>query len=120
MFRLLCHWVIVAGSFLLVSHLLPGFHVASFGTALLVSVVYGVLIVLASILLFPFAWTLFIFVPRPIWKLLCLVFVNSLLLLACTHLVRGFRILGYEQAALAAVLLAVITGVLDHLLRDTA
>ena len=115
MLHRIVHVFIAAGAFLLVARMVPGFVVPDFKVAFVVSMIYGVLTVLASIVLFPLAWTLFIFVPRPLWKILCLVFVNAGLLLACTFIVREFQVRDYGQACVAALMLSVITGILDRI-----
>jgi uncharacterized membrane protein YvlD (DUF360 family) len=114
--RRLAHWIASAIAFLAVSHLVPGFTVPDFATALAVSLAYGFLVLVASLLLLPFAYTLFLFVPRAIWNGLCLLLVNSALLIACTTIVRTFQVESYGSACAAAVLLSVITAVLSKLL----
>ena len=46
MLRLLAHWVLSAVSVTIVANLLPGFRIATFGSAMLVAAVYGVLEIL--------------------------------------------------------------------------
>ncbi|MBI4863708.1 MAG: phage holin family protein [Candidatus Riflebacteria bacterium] len=115
-YRRLVHWIASALAFVAVAHYLPGFKIPDVQTAVVLSLIYGVLVVLASIALLPLAYTLFIFVPRPIWKLLCLLFVNSALLVLCTRIERSFRIASMSDAMVAAVLLALLTGLFEKLL----
>ena len=114
--RRLIHWAASALAFLAVAHLLPGFHVQDLDTALVVSLLYGLASSIASIALLPFAYTIFILVPRPIWKLGCLLLVNSALLLMCTHAVAGFQVSSCSMAAAGALLLSAMTWIIEKLL----
>ena len=108
-------WAGTAGALLALGHALPGFRITDFNTALFVALAYGLLVTLVDLLLIPFAYTIFIFVPRTIWNLGCLLVVNAGVMLALAHWTRGFRIAGWEPAAIAALVLAAVSWVLGML-----
>lgn len=110
MIYLLLNWFLSALSLLIVAHLVSGFQVASFGTALVASLVIGLinatLGLLLKIVTFPLTVVtlgLFLFV------------VNALVLLLAAKLVSGFLISGFGSALLAAVVLALVHLVLRRL-----
>lgn len=108
-------WAISAAALLGLAHTLPGFKVVDFNTALVVALLYGLVVTAASVLLIPFAYTLFLFVPRSIWKLACLLLVNGGVMLLLAHYVRGFSITGWQPAVIAAVVLAAVNWVAGQL-----
>lgn len=107
---LLLHWMLSALSLMIVAHLVSGVQVASFGTALVASLVIGLinatLGLLLKIVTFPLTIVtlgLFLFV------------VNALVLLLAARLVSGFLIAGFGPALLAAVVLALVHLILRRL-----
>lgn len=111
MVTLLIVWITNALALLIVAKILPGFHVASFGTALLFAIILGLLnaIIRPIILLLTLPFTiltlgLFTFV------------VNALMLTLASHIVRGVMIDSFSTAILAALLLWFISFISNALI----
>lgn len=109
MVYLLVSWFISALSLMVVAHLISGFTVQSFGTALLASLIIGLvnatLGLLLKIVTFPLTivtFGLFLFV------------VNALMLMVSASIVPGFRVEGFIPAFLGAIVLALVSTVLRH------
>ena len=111
MMFLLLNWMLSALSLMIVAHVVSGFHVESFGTALLASLVVGLinatLGLLLKIVTFPLTIVtlgLFLFV------------VNAIVLLLASKLVPGFLIAGFGSALLGAVVLSLVHLILRRIL----
>ena len=109
--RLLLQWILSALSFMIVSYLLPDFHVQNFGGALVVAAVYGVLhVLLFGVLVFltliPVILTfgLFIFV------------INALLLYLTAEILKQLQIENFFTAIVGAVLLTILNWIWRRLL----
>ena len=110
MLYLITNWFISALSLIIVAHVVSGFTVRSFGTALLASIVIGLvnatLGLVLKVITLPLTivtFGLFIFV------------VNALMLLLTASIVPGFRVEGFLPALLGAVVLTIVGTVLRHL-----
>jgi putative membrane protein len=111
MLRLLLHWVLSAVSFTLLSKFLPGFHVASFGTAMMVAAVYGILHVLLYKILVIIA-----FIPVFLTLGLFTFVIDAFLLFLADQFVDGFNIDNFGITLLAAVLLTILNNIWWYLL----
>ena len=107
---LIVNWVLSALSLMIVSNLVPGFRVESFGAALVGALVLGLinstLGILLKILTFPLTivtFGLFLFV------------INALMLRMASSLVPGFYVDGFGPAFVGAIVVAVLNTVLHHL-----
>lgn len=103
MVRMLVNWILSAVLLLVVSRVVPGFVVTSFGAALIAALVIGfvnaTLGLILKVLTFPLSIVTFgIF----------LLVINALMLLLSARFVPGFAIHGFAPAFWAAVLLAVL------------
>jgi putative membrane protein len=110
MMYLIVNWLLSALSLIIVAHIVPGFHVRSFGSALIASLVIGLinstLGVLLKILTLPLTiltFGLFLFV------------INALILRMTSGLVEGFYVDSFGPAFIGAIVLALVTTVLRHL-----
>lgn len=115
MVHLLLSWILSALSLLIVAHLVPGFEVQSFGTALVAAIVIG--LVNATIGL------LFKIVTFPLTILtlgLFLIVINALMLKLAAALVSGFTVRGFLPAFLGAIVLAVVNAILRWAVFDQA
>jgi putative membrane protein len=111
MIRILIGWVLSALAFLGLSKLLPGFHVRSFGTALIVAAVYSLLHVALHFILFQVLWILTI--PFVILTLGLIYFVvNAVILWLTDRLVEDFHIESTGILLVAAVLLTIVNGII--------
>jgi putative membrane protein len=111
MLRLLLHWVLSAVSFTLLSKFLPGFHVATFGTAMMVAAVYGILHVLLYKILVIIA-----FIPVFLTLGLFTFVIDAFLLFLADKLVDGFDIDSFVITLLAAILLTILNNIWWYLL----
>jgi putative membrane protein len=107
---LIVSWFISALSLMIVAHVVSGFSISSFGTALVASLVIGLvnstLGILLKILTIPLTlltFGLFLFV------------VNALMLMVAASVVPGFRVEGFLPALVGGIVLAVVSTVLRHL-----
>jgi putative membrane protein len=110
MLYLIVNWFVSALSLLIVAHVVPGFQVRSFGTALVASLVFGLinstLGLLLKVLTLPLTivtFGLFLFV------------VNAIMLRLVSGLVAGFYVASFGPAFVGAIVLAIVTTVLRHL-----
>jgi putative membrane protein len=109
--RVLIAWLLSAAAFLGVSKILPGFRIASFGTALMVSAVYSVLYVVLHFILFKVLWILTI--PFVILSLGIIFFVvNAVILWLTDKLVEDFDIDSTATLLMAAVLLTIVNWII--------
>lgn len=103
MLRLLLHWLLSAVALLLVSNIVPGFVVAGFGSALVASIVIGLVNVVIGwplkVLTFPLA-----FLTLGLFYLV----LNAILLKIASAFVPGFHIEGFMPALWGAIILSLI------------
>lgn len=109
---LLLRWVISALALLLVTYLVPGFYVQSFGYALIVALVIG----LVNAVLRPLL--ILLTLPVTILTLGLFVFViNALLLMLVGAILEGFDVNGFVPALIGGILLWVISWLTNSLLK---
>jgi putative membrane protein len=111
---LLVQWLLSAIALLVVSRIVPGFHVAGLWPALIASLVIGLLNATLGLFLkivtFPLSiLTLGIF----------LLVINGIMILIASSLVRGFHVNGFAPAFWGAVVLALL-GVVIRALKKNA
>lgn len=100
---ILAKWVLSALSFLLIANIVPGIHIASFWTALVVALLWGLLGVTLRPLL------VILTLPVTILTLGLFVFViNGFFLLLLAKVVEGFEVNGFSAAFLGALALSVL------------
>jgi putative membrane protein len=111
--RLILHWILSAIALILVSHLVPGFHVSGLIPALIAAVVVGLLN--ATVGLFVKIVTL----PLTILTLgLFLLVVNGLMILLASAVVPGFHVTGIGPAFWGAVILALLGMLIRAIVKD--
>ena len=110
MMFLLVNWFLSALCLMIVAHVVSGFHIQSFGTALLASLVIGLINATIGLVLkvatFPLTlvtFGLFLFV------------INALMIYLASSIVPGFFVASFGTALVAAILLAVLHMVLRNL-----
>jgi putative membrane protein len=107
---LILHWLLSALSILIVAHVVPGFEVRGFGTALLAAVVIGLVNATLGFVL------KILTLPVTILTFgLFLIVINALMLLFAAMLVPGFAVHGFGPALLGAIVLSVVSFVLRFL-----
>lgn len=110
MLYLIVNWFLSALSLMIVSHIISGFIVRSFGAALLASLVIG--LVNATLGLIVKLLTL----PLTILTFgLFLLVINALMLMVAASIVPGFRVEGFLPALLGAIILSLVSTLLRHL-----
>lgn len=110
MLHLLVNWFVSAVSLLIVAHLLSGFELRSFGTALVAALIIGLLNATLGLLL------KIVTLPLSIVTFgLFLFVVNAVVLRLASSLVPGFFIAGFGTALVAAVVLALVHLILRRL-----
>jgi len=110
---LLLQWLLSAIALILVSKIVPGFHVAGIWPALIASLVIGLLNATVGLVLkivtFPLSiLTLGIF----------LLVINGLMILVAAALVPGFKVTGFTPAFLGAVVLALLGMVIRLIVKE--
>lgn len=111
--RLLLHWFLSAIALLIVSEIVPGFHVAGLWPALIAALVIGFLNATIGLFLkivtFPLSiLTLGIF----------LLVINGLMIYFASRIVRGFHVSGFVPAFWGAVVLALLGIAIRALTRE--
>ncbi len=104
-------WIVNAFALVLVSYLLPGVHVAGFGSALIAALVLG----LVNTLIRPVLVLLTI--PVTIFTLgLFLLVINGLMFWFVGSILRDFQVDGFGWAILGAIVYSVITYAMTSIL----
>ncbi|HSP41902.1 MAG TPA: phage holin family protein [Luteolibacter sp.] len=117
MMQLLISWLVLSLAFWLTALLLPGFHLKSFGSAVFVSAVFGIINALLGWLFFGvltivtlgIAWLLS-FITR--W------FINAVFLAMTDKLTSGLKIDGFRWALAGSLVISLISAALDWALRS--
>jgi putative membrane protein len=110
---IILRWVINAVALLVLSNILPGFHVSGFYAALIASLVLGLLNALIRPIL------LVLTLPINILTLGLFTFVlNAFMLWLVSTIVKGFTVDGFAPAVLAAILLWVVSLGTNWLIKE--
>jgi putative membrane protein len=111
---LLVQWLLYAIALMVVSKIVPGFHVAGLWPALIASLVIGLLNatlgLLLKIITFPISIITFG---------LFLLVINGLMILLASSVVRGFNVSGFGPAFWGAVVLALLGMVIRAVVKDS-
>ena len=115
--QLLISWIILSIAFWLTARLLPGFHVRSFGGAVFVAAVFGIINALLGWLFFGLLTIatlglayLLSFITR--W------FINAVFLSLTAKLTSGLKIDGFRWALAGALVISLISTAIDWALRS--
>jgi len=112
--RLLLNWLLSAISLLVVSHLVPGFHVRGFVAALIAAVVIGLVNATIGLFLKIITFPLSILTLGIFW-----IVINALMLMFASALLSpDFVVRGFWPAFWGAIVLALINMLLKSLARD--
>lgn len=111
--RLLLQWVLSAIALLLVSRIVPGFHVQGLWPALIAALVIGLLNATLGLLL------KIVTFPLSILTLgLFLLVINGIMILVAADIVPGFHVYGFAPAFWGAVVLALLGMVIRAVVKD--
>jgi putative membrane protein len=112
--RLLLNWLLSAISLLIVSHLVPGFHVRGIMAALIAAVVIGLVNATLGLFLKIITFPLSILTLGIFWLV-----INALMLMFASALLSpDFVVRGFWPAFWGAIVLALINMLLKGLARD--
>lgn len=111
--RLLINWLISAVSLMIIAHLIKGFNVTSFQSALFAGIVFGLvnstLGFVLKVVSFP-------------WIILTLglasLVINALMLMLAAYFVDGFSVDGFLPAFLGSILLSISNFILRAVVPD--
>lgn len=111
--RMLLQCVLSAIALLLVSRVVPGFHVQGLLPALIAALVIGLLNATVGLLL------KIITFPLTILTLgLFLLVINGIMILVASHIVPGFQVYGFAPAFWGAVVLALLGMLIKAVVKD--
>jgi len=113
MLGLLLQWLLYAVALLLVSRIVPGFHVVGLGPALVASLVIGLLNATVGLVLKIITFPLSIITLG-----LFLLVINGLMILVASSIVRGFIVRGFVPAFWGAVVLALLGMVIRSITKN--
>lgn len=108
---LLLHWIISAASLWVVAYLLPGIEVRGLGTALIASIVIGLVNATVGLILKIVTLPLTILTLGLFWLV-----INALMLQLAASLVPGFYVAGFWSAFFGAIVLSLVSMLLRFLL----
>jgi putative membrane protein len=107
MIHLLVKWLVSAVSLLIVAYFVPGFHVRTFGAAMIAALVIGLVNGTLGALLRLVTWPL-----RILTLGLLTWFISACMILLSSKLVSGFEVDGLFAALIGSLLLAIVGAVL--------
>jgi putative membrane protein len=111
MLRLLLNWILSALALLVVAHIVPGFYVRDFGSALWAAVVIGLINATIGALLKLITLPLTILTLGLFWLV-----INALMLWFATWFVSGLKISGFGAAFVGAIVLMLVNMIFRALL----
>jgi putative membrane protein len=111
--NLLLRILITGGLVLLIAHFMPGVHVASFTTALIVAVVLGLLNIFIKPIL------VILTLPVTIVTLgLFLLVINAVIIILCTNIVGGFSVDSFWTALIFSIILSLLQSIMNGILGE--
>jgi putative membrane protein len=111
MTHLLINWLLSALSLVIVAHVIPGFQISGFGSALIAAIVIGLVNGTLGFFLKVVTFPLSIITLGLFWLV-----INALMLKVAAALVPGFRIDGFLPAFFGAIVLTLVNMALRALL----
>ncbi|HEV8128558.1 MAG TPA: phage holin family protein [Candidatus Eisenbacteria bacterium] len=113
MAKIIIHFVIVAATFLLLANVVPGFHVAGWGSALLAALVFGLVNAILGPILTILSFPLILVTLGLFWFV-----VNAILLIVVAFIVPGFSFNGFGPALIGSIVLAAVNLIWKAATRD--
>ncbi|KLT71746.1 MULTISPECIES: phage holin family protein [Flavobacterium] len=111
--NLLLRLLVTAALVLVIAHFLPGVHVASFTTAVIVAVVLGLLNLFIKPILVILTF------PVTIVTLgLFLLVINAIIILLCTNIVGGFKVESFWTALFFSIILSILQSITYKIVGD--
>ncbi len=112
--RLLLHWILSAIAVWIVAHIVPGIYVSGLKAALIAALVIGLINATIGLLLKILTFPLTILTLGLFWFV-----INAFMLELASGLVKGFEVRGFIPALLGAVMLSLVSSVLQWLVMPT-
>jgi len=112
MLKLLINWFLSALSLMIAAHIISGFEITSFGTALVAALVIGFVNATVGLFLKIITFPLTLVTLGVFWFV-----INALMLKLAAWLVSGFRIEGFLPAFFGAIVLSLVNLVLRAMTR---
>jgi putative membrane protein len=112
--RLLLNWLVSAVSLLIVAHIIPGFVISGFFTALIAAVVIGLVNATLGLVLKILTFPLTIVTLGIFWWI-----INALMLWFASAFVPGFAVQGFFAAFFGAIVLALVNMLLRWILPSS-
>ena len=109
--RLLIHWVLSALALWIVAHFVHGIYVSGPGAALFAALVIGLINATLGLLLKIITFPLTILTLGIFWFV-----INALMLELAAKFVKGFEVQGFIPALIGAILMSVVSSILQALL----
>lgn len=106
--RLLLHWVLSATALWIVAHVVPGIYVSGPKAALIAALVIGLINATLGLLLKILTFPLTILTLGLFWLV-----INGLMLELAAQFVNGFVVRGFVPALIGAVLMSLVSSVLQ-------
>ena len=113
MAKIIIHFVIIAATFLLLANVVPGFHVAGWGSALLAALVFGLVNAILGPILTILSFPLILVTLGLFWFV-----VNAILLIVVAFIVPGFSFNGFMPALIGSIVLAAVNLLWKAATRD--
>jgi len=112
MFRLLIHWLVSATAVYVTANILSGITVMSFGAAMIVAVVLGLINVFIKPLL------VLLTIPTVVLTLgLFMLVINALMLMLAAWLVDGFAVSSFWWAVLGSLIISLVAWLMNSVLN---
>ncbi len=112
--RLLLHWILSAVAVWIVAHFVPGITVAGPVAALIAALVIGLINATLGLLLKIITFPLTILTLGLFWFV-----INALMLELAGSVVPGFRVSGFIPALIGAVMLSLVSSVLQWIIMPS-
>ncbi len=112
--RLLLHWVLSAVAVWIVAHIVPGISVNGPTAALIAALVIGLINATLGLLLKILTFPLTILTLGLFWFV-----INAVMLELAAQFVRGFEVRGFIPALIGAVMLSLVSSVLQWLIMPS-
>ncbi len=108
--RLLLHWILSAVAVWIVAHFVPGISVSGLKAALIAAAVIGLINATIGLMLKILTFPLTILTLGLFWFV-----INALMLELAAYLVPGFYVRGFFAAFVGAILLSIVSSILQWL-----
>lgn len=103
MLRLMVNWLLSALALVIVAHIVPGFYLSGFKSALIAALVIGLVNATLGLFLKVITFPLTVLTLGIFWFV-----INAMMLMLVSGLVSGFEVRGFGPAFVGAIVLALV------------